>query len=374
MSLRWPPRLSTSNRVSAFELGLALITGRASKAWNTRAIRARALVAGSIGGAPPTAESEPPSPPADPSALHMKVASAERARAVDAARAVVDALGTRRFDRLADLLAQQVWVLWPSGTLLKHPRAALLEEIGRREGERLPLRIADPRSYTFSELRTALARGVADGLDAVLGLSAATLVTFTVTGGRGPGGRTMVVMEPEQGAWKARSLPLGGPDDAHAISAKLRDLDRPEAAALHPLVRAVVLGHGGLVRASYQHLMPRLWVRDQLVEAEQLARLADDGPPRLGSTEVVFGRVREVELKTLNKVAPRPGLAQLEKRAFEDFGQTFDVLSPRLLAVELGVIDPATGKLQPAPPAHGLVVYAEDDAGRARPRVAGLYL
>ncbi len=373
MSLRWAPRLSTSNRVSAFELGLALVTGRASKAWNTRAIRARALLAGAVGGTPPAAASEPPSPRSDGPPLHMKSASTDRARAVEAARAVVDALGTRRFDRLGDLLGARTWVLWPNGALLRHPGPALLEELQRREGERLPLRITDPKSYTFSELRSALARGVADGLDAVLDLTATTLVTFMVSGGRGPPGRVLLAMAPESGGWRAQTLPLGSPDDAHTASVKLRDLDRPEAAALHPLVRAVVLGHGSLVRANFQHLMPRLWVRDQLVEAEQLARLADDGPPRLGSTEVVFGRVREVELRTLNKLAPKPGLAKLEARAFEDFGQTFDVLSPRLLVVELGLVDPASGKLQAGPPAHGLVVYAEDDAGRARPRVAGLY-
>lgn len=376
MSLRWALRLSTSKRVSPFELGLGLVTGRTSKAWNTRAIRARALIAGAVGGTPPSAAADPPMPPSDAreGRLAMKTAAPARAQAVEAAKDLVDALGRRRMDRLAELLGEQVWVLWPNGNLLRHGRAALAEELASRSGDRLPLRITDPKSYSYAELRTALARGVAEGLDAALDLSESLLVTLHVSGGRGPAGRILLVMHPEPAGWRARSLPLGGPDDAHVLSAKLRELDRPEAAALQPLVRAIILGHGGLVRAHFQHVMPKLWLRDQLVEAEQVARLTDDGPPRLGSTEIVFGRVREVELKRLDQLAPKAGRAKVEGRAFEDFGLELEALSPRLLSVELGTVDPASGRATPGPPAHGLVVLAEDDAGRRRPRVAGLYL
>jgi len=361
--------------VSPFELGLALLSGKAGKPWNARAIRARALIAGALGGAAPTAASEPPSPrPAPENKLHMKTAPAERAQAVEGARNIVDALARRRFDRLSELLGPEIWALWPNGAIARHPKAALVAEIEQRPGDRLPIKTADPKSYSYAELRSALARGVAEAHDAILELEDSTIVTLHISGGRGPAGRVMFAMTSVDGRWVAKSLAFGAPDDAHVVSGKLKERDANDGAVLGPVIRAVVLGHGSLVRASLQHLMPKLWVRDGLMEAEALAALADDGPARVGSSEVVFGRLREVDLKTIAKIAPKPGLAHIQAKAFEVFGEGFDAIGARLWSMDLGILDPATLKIQAAPPAHGLMIRLEDGAGRPRPRIAGLYV
>lgn len=291
-----------------------------------------------------------------------------RAMAVEVAKDLLDALAIRRFDRLKSLLADQVWVLWPTGVLSKHARDPLIEELGTRQGERARIQITSPRSYSFKELRVVLARGLADALDVILELDKGIAVTAAISGGRGPAGRVLISTagDKHQG-WRATSLVLGGPDDAHLASLRFEDPPAPELKIAAQVVRNLILGHGILLRTLGHYFTPQIWIGDQLVPPEALFQLADDGPARIGSGEAVFLGTKEVDLKTLSKLV---GLAfnKIRDGALDNFGAPFDKLSPRLSATSLGLFDPANGRVTPGGQTHCLIVRTP------QPRIAGVFL
>jgi hypothetical protein len=355
-------------------MGLALLTGRSGKPWSARAIRARAFLAGAVGGQPVGTPAKLVEPKAA-TGQRTLLPPWKRAGAIDAAKDMLDALAIRRFDRLRPLLAEEIWALWPNGNLSKHDRDPLLAELETREGERARIEVTQVRSYTLSELRSVLVRGIADAIDALLDLDASLVVTAQVTGGRGPGGRLMIVMaKGEGGAWQARSLPIGSPDDAHVASARNQEPASEDLGVARELVRHLLLGHGTQLRALAQHIMPTIWVRDQVVPQEALFELADEGPPPVGSTETVFLETREIEAKELSHHVPQTVAAKIRERALEVFAMPYDKLSPRLAATKIGLLDPANGTVEPSRELVCLIVRVKEPSGRLRPRAAGFFV
>lgn len=356
------------------ELGIALLTGRAGKPWGARAIRARAFLAGPLGGAPPQTPAEPFALPSSEARPSPPPVDPRRPQALERAKDLLDALAVRRFDRLAPMLADPLGVLWPNGSFSFHARDDLLEELSRREGERARINLAAPRSYTFRELRAVLARGVAEALDAVLDLKNSLAVSIQINGGRGPGGRVMLVLALDEAKeWRARTLTFGSPDDAYFASARSHEPRSPDLGIADQIIRHSMLGHGTQLRSLSQHLMPKLWLRDQLLPAEALFEIAEDGPARLGASELVFLETKEGDVRGLSKLVPQAVATKIQQTALETFGLPFERLRARLSTTAFGVLDPSNGRIQPAGSASCLLVRLEEPSGELRPRVAGVF-
>ncbi|MFO0723637.1 MAG: hypothetical protein U1E65_07655 [Myxococcota bacterium] len=356
------------------ELGMALLAGRANKAWAARAIRSRAFVAAALGPAPVAAPAKPLAPPRK-GFRTLRPSPRARAAAVDAAEAFLQALADQELERLPAMLASEVWALWPNGSLSRVDREPLLAELAGRKGDKQPILKKLTRSYTFAELSSALPRGIGAALDLVLDLSTTLAVTVLIEGGRGPPGRLMVLMTEEDHRWRARSLPLLGPDDAFVAGERAPDHERPELGISQALVRHIVNGQGALLRADLHHLMPSLFVREELVPSSALVELAEQGGPRINSTEAVIGPPAEIPLSTLSKVAPRAVEQRLRTKALEDFGLPFDRLRPKLIRTEVGMLDPASLRVAPAQEAFCLVFFVEDGTPpRLRPHIGALFM
>lgn len=365
---------SREQRANLLELANALLTGRANKAWAARAIRARAFMAAAFGGAALTVPAKPLSPP--PRGFRpLRPSPRSRAAAIDTAEAFYDVLAGRKLDQLPGYLADEVWTFLPTGTLSRHERAPLAAELALRPGDTQPILKKLARSYTLPELVSALPRGVAGALDTLLDLRSTLIVTHLIEGGRGPAGRLMLLLTEVDGKWKLRSFPIGAPDDAFVASERAPDHERPELGISAQLVRHVVMGHSAQLKADLHQLMPSLFVREEFVPSAALVEIAEDGGPRLGSTEAVVGTPELVPLPGLSKLVARPIERRIREKALEDFGLPFDRLKPRLVRTPIGMFDPASNRVAPAQEAHTLV-FVIDDGTPPRPRckVGGLFM
>ncbi|MCC7384391.1 MAG: hypothetical protein IT384_21270 [Deltaproteobacteria bacterium] len=360
--------------MTPLEIGLSLLSGRAGRPWAARAARARAVLGTVYGGQPPGLETQPLEIPAKGLPLLGPVDRA-RPKALEVAASLIRGLVERRVADLLPLLADDVLVLWPNGGLGLHDRRALLAALEQRPGDPQPIVATQPRSYTLAELRGVLPRSMPDALDLILDLRRTLLVSFHVAGPGVPAGRVMLALGlTPAGDWRSRTLLFGSPDDAHLASSRLEEPALPELAIAAQLVRHRVLGHGAQLGSLMQHLMPKLWLGDQRIEATKLGAMTSAAPVRLGSSEVVFGRTEEMEMKALAKLIPR-GLAQkIEQTALETFGHTYDRLSPRLAVTELGLLDPATLRIQPSTRAPCVLVRAPEPDGSVRARAAALFI
>jgi hypothetical protein len=358
------------------QLGMSLFSGRAGPAWAARAERVRKLLLPAIGdGAPdiPGVSAVATEPPAYP---RLTPPYPGRALAIEAAENIADAVARRRFDRLAGLIHDELWVLWPNGAMGRHPGDAVLQVLSASAGSRATLRIKEKRSYSFPELKTALARGIPEVLDALLGANGGWTVTIEVETKDSPIGRLMFLISPNaRGELRARNLPFGAPDDAHVLSAKPSSFETEELKIADRIVRNVVLGQTSLLRANKNDLMESFWLRDKLAPAEQLATSIAQGPHRIGSAEVVFQGSREAPFRDARRHMPPPVFEEIRRKAPDVLGRAIERLDPRVVVTEMGTLDPATGEVTAAQTAASLIVHVEDRATQnARPRIAGLFI
>jgi hypothetical protein len=356
------------------EFGLSILSGRAGAAWSARAQKLRPFLKTVLGDAPPTGL---PVVPFAPARYVPGVAPAApfRSEAVAAAGEVFDALSARRFRNLEQRLEDAVWVQWPSGAVLHHPRRDLLAQLENRAGRASAIRAKAAQSYTFAELRNVLARGVTEGLDVLLRLRTSIAVTFELEGAHGAEGRGLFSMSQDrEGRWRARNLLLAAPDDAFMASSSLHNEDDAIRLA-NQVIRRVVLGHAAQIRAARHLLMDELWVRDRRMKPDELARVVGEGPHRLPSAQTVFLGTRIMPFKAAERFAPRGVIHEMRASAPDLYGKTLAAFDPALVIVEIGLLDPASGKISPNQEAGALVLKTEDPARHhTRFRIAGLFL
>lgn len=362
--------------MASLQTAFALLSGEAGPPWAARAARVRSMLATVIGRAPPEIEVLPPDrdqPFAYPTMLPTNPA---RPAIEEAAEDLVDAIARRRFSRLDGLLQDDVWAMWPTGHIGRHPKAELLAALAQRDGKPAPLRVDSRASYTFAELKSALAKGLPDLLDVAFGARSGLTVTLGVNGPRGPGGRMMVVMAPSShGDWRARTLPFGGWDDAHLASVRPSSLSDDIVKAPHKITRCVVLGHGAQLRSLTNLMADPMFVRENLGPKARLADIVGEGPHRIGSAEIVFMGSEEVSMKRLREHGPKGIKEKLEGAAPDAWGRALNRLDPRLVVTQLGQLDAATMAVTPVQTSSAVVIEVWDDKRDERVRrVAALFI
>lgn len=358
------------------QMALALFGGEVGPTWNARAGRARSILGAVIGDEPPNVPVVPPDLDGVFPHPRMRPTNPGRPKALEAAEDLFDGIVRRRFSRLEGLLEEEVWVIWPTGHIGRHPRDALIEAFDARPGKPAPMRVVDRQSYTFVELKQVLARGLPKLLDVVLGARSALTVTLGIDSSRGPVGRVMFVMAAdERGEWRARNLMFGSVDDAHVASAKRSSLRDEPLKVADRVVRRVVLGHGAQLAADRNLMMEQIFLRDQLGPAEALIERISAGDHRLGSSEVVFMGSQELPYKIIAKHTPPGTKEKLERIAPNAWGRSIDRMDPRLVATQLGALDPATLEVTPMQQATALVIRVEDRArDQSALRIAALFM
>lgn len=396
-------------------LGLDLLTGRAGPAWQQRYRAACQLNAALVGeradglprapgpeaaadksGDGPTRGRGPaPSSAAGPVALRgvgARALGAPRPRGIDrplpstrlahdASRAEVVRLGAALVEAASAgapidaLLGPEVLVAWSDGALTLHPRDALATRgvaVARALGT---LDLDTPRAATLVELRTNLPRGVADALDAALGLDDAVVLSFAPA--RRASRRVMFVARPrsprgpgDAHGWALSSLALPAVDEALVASDRSSHHETPHLATALRVVRTIVYGHGHRFRAAANELFPRVWLGDRRLEPAELADLVQRAPIGPARLELVLSSATEVEWRALAPKLPRTVVERLERHGPEELGDQLARLRPRCVEVGLARLDAARGDTTPLEPARALLVTGPD--GRAR--VAALAL
>ena len=348
--------------MATLQTAFTLLSGEGGPSWSARASRARSLLQQVIGRQPPELEVLPPDQGSPFEYPRMMPTNPTRALAEEAAEDLVDAICRRRFDRLGELLHDQVWAIWPSGHIGRHSRDELLAELKRREGKPAPIRVEGRLSYTFADLKSALAKGLPDLLDVAFGARSALTVTVGLQSRAGDGGRLMLTMAPDQeGQWRSRTLPFGGWDDAHVASARPSTLEDEIPRTAHKVVRCVVLGHGAQLRSLTNRLCDPMFVREDLGPKDRLAALVGHGPHRIGSAEVVFMGSEELPMRELRNHGPRGIEDKLKRAAPDAWGRALPRLDPRLVVTQLGALDAATMTVQPTQTASSVIIREFDE-------------
>jgi hypothetical protein len=387
-------------------LGLDLLSGRAGPAWQQRyraacqlnaalvgepgddlprgaALEARSLD-GKTGGRGPHASVAPG--PATLRGVGARALGAPRPRGIDrplpatrlahdASRAEVVRLGAALVEAavaaapIDALLGPEVLVAWSDGALALHPREALATRgaaVARPLGG---LDLDTPRASTLVELRTNLPRGVADALDAALGLDDAVVLSFAPA--RRASRRVMLVARPgrtrgaaDPHAWALSSLALPAVDEALVASDRSSYHETPHLATALRVVRTIVYGHGHRFRAAANELFPRVWLGDQRLEPGELADVVQRAPIGPARLELVLSSAAEVEWRALAAKLPRAVVERLERHGPEELGDQLARLRPRCVEVGLARLDAARGDTTPLEPARALLVTGPD--GRAR--------
>jgi hypothetical protein len=262
---------------------------------------------------------------------------AERPRAEDAARRVLDHLLRRELKPLHALLHDEVWAQWPNGRLLRHARPDLLEHLAARPGAALPALPERLATYALAELRAALPRGIAAGLQLVLGLEEGAVVTAAVESPLGSYGRVMLpMMRDRAGTWRARSLPLPALDEAHLASGPTPTEDAARAA--DTVLRALARGQGAQLSALRGSMMPSVFVGDTMVTAEQLVARAA-GPPRTHALELVFSSAT-VSHEPLAEALGASAARLLEREAPKQWRQKLLDFTPQVARLAWATLDP----------------------------------
>lgn len=322
-------------------LGQALFAGGAGPSWATRAGRIRALMTTLIGDGGPTAAvlNRAPLPrELPPPLLHL---APHRRTLEETARRLLDHVLSRELEGLEGLLHDEVWVLWPDGTFARHQRAPLLAALASRPGRHfaaIPERLV---IYGLAELRSRVARGLPEALSAVLEADLGVVVTAHLDTPRGPQGRVLLVLVPDdRGQWRAKNLPLAAVDEALLGSVKVPAAEARAVQVGDRMVRHWTLGHGPQLRSLRNQMMPKLWLDEEAIDAEELGRRAAAGLHRLEAADVVFGGTEALPSRELHRVLGAPRARRIEREAKKLWAKPLEHWRVELTRTTLGRWDP----------------------------------
>ncbi|MBI4814634.1 MAG: hypothetical protein HY791_00150 [Deltaproteobacteria bacterium] len=317
---------------------MAVLSGRAGPDWAIRIQRARSL-SGQVVTSGATGVPALPPRPSTTMLPPIKGRPALRRKLEESATKLFDAWSTRRFRRLEAQLDESVWVLWGDGALMQHPRAELLTALANSQGKPTPAPFGKVKSYTFLELRAALARGWPEALDALLRVRDGLLVTFEVRPRDEPPLRLCVSFVETEDGPRAANLPLPPFDEPALLARRALRADEPIAYCAEEIVRRFVLGQDHLLDANRPNAADRLWLSDRLVTFSELVAEAAREPHRLGASNTVLYGTKEVPVAQLRKIAGPKLSLQIEREAPNLFGRALFKLDPRLTETTLATID-----------------------------------
>lgn len=250
----------------------------------------------------------------------------------------LEALLTGRLDALAPFLAPVVWVQWPDGAVLAHAREALLPALQQRFAKEAPAIPMDGRLYDLAELRSGVAESVIDAFDANFHLQGRAILTARLDGPRLQLDRATLLLEPHEGRGLLASLPLVALDEAWVASTSTQGADDEALRVAERAVRHHLLGHGGQLRSLRNQCLRRIFLGEELIEAEEWPPLAAARCELSQAADLAFlGARRGPPLKEALGVARLRSLEQKAKAAWQ---RPLDHFRPRLVLVKVGRFDP----------------------------------
>lgn len=305
------------------DFGQKLLSGAAGPTHAERAERIRAVVRTVVGEAPPSA---PPLPelrsPAPPKLFPLRGNARERVEAEKLASAALEGFLTRELAVVSKHAQPALWMLWPDGQLSKHATPTLLDALAKRDGKAAPIIQKQKRSYNASEMRSVLARGIPEGIEAMFGVQNALAVTIALEGKRGPAGTAMMIVSPDQyGDLKVHNVMLPSIDEAvRASAAPSLDSEDEAVRFADRIVRHFVLGHDRHLRALKNHFCEKVLMGEDVVDLEGVVERASFGAHRLDANDFIFGG------SARGAIADMPGIDRLKRRTKEIWGKPFEKL------------------------------------------------
>lgn len=316
-----------------------------------------------------------PPPEAASPFVSLRVTHKHRAALCDAAMEVFDGVLAAEFDRVAPHLGEVVTVLWPDGTLARHPAPALVEHLLAEDRPAAPVVVRDLRTYLPGELRSVLPQGLAEQLAAVSPASGAVAVTAQLDSRRGARGRALLYALPEDQGWRVLSLLLPSPDDVVVAGKKPSAAEHEAVRVADRVVRHWLLGHASQLDALRNHLMDQIWLGSAPCEAERLRAELPAEPP-LASWLVFLGTQLLGEKGADRVLGPAEG-RRIEQEAKALWRRPWSRLRPAWTATKVGVWDPNTRSVQQPFEVRCLLMQVDDvdarDEVTARWRLAGLF-
>jgi hypothetical protein len=353
-----------------------MLTGELGAPFDARSEPIRVALVPNLGGDPPYA----PSLPAEHDGPGLKPlrgdTSGMNARA--AATAAIEAFFANDLERLRTLLADMVWVVWPIGAIGHHSSDEMIDLIEQRRAPARTVSLERIRDDDSASLRARFPRGIARPFEELFALRSGRLVSADLSFDGEWAGRVMILVRPrgrrrDQG-WVAGSLPLPAFDHAVVASKWTRSDYDATAAAGERVVRSLLLGANPRLEADRSFVHSRLWLGEDLIERDQLIAAAASGEHRLEMMDTVFNGTRRRDFSQLKKLI-HPRLAErVQESAATLFRQSIRELDAQVTVTELARLDARTMQSTAVGQAVCWVVHPTDEAGRARPVVAGVFL
>jgi hypothetical protein len=315
-------------------LGEAIAQGT-QPPFQRRAERIQRLMAHLFGPGGPSIASVSPSALAR---APLRTWSKDRRRLNKDGMDALEALLTGRLDLLAGHLSPVVWVHWPDGSILAHEREVLLPALQQRFVKEAPAIPMDGRIYDTAELRSGTAEGVIDALDALFHLQGRGILTARLDGPRLQLDRVTLLLEPHEGRGLLASLPLVALDEAWVASTSAQAEDDEALRVAERAVRHHLLGHGSQLRSLRNQCLRRIFLSDELLEAEEWPPLAAARCDLAQAADTVFLGARRGP--TLKEGLGTPRLRGLEQKAKAAWQRPLDHFRPRLVLVKIGRFDP----------------------------------
>lgn len=320
--------------MDAAALGEAIARGLQAP-FQVRAERIQRLMGHLFG---PAAPSIPSAPFKRPGRRALRSLARDRRRLSQEALDTLEALLTGRLEALEPRLCEVVIVHWADGSIRAHPRAELLSALKQNFQKEAPAIPVDGRLYDHAELRAGVPEALADGLDAYLGLSGRGIVTARLDGPRLQLDRIALLVEPTEDGTRLASLPLVALDEAWVAGQSAQGDEDEGHRIADRAVRHQLLGHGAQLRSLRNQCLRRIFLDDELLEAEEWPPLAAARCDLVEAADrVLLGVRRGPSLKDglgLTRVR------MLEQKANQAWQHPLDSFRPRLALVKIGRWDP----------------------------------
>jgi len=221
-----------------------------------------------------------------------------------------------------------------------------------------------------------LVADLAPVFDALLGLRSAVTVTAKLESENIAPVRIMFAMVSDQsGKWRSRNLPLVAPDDAYCASQRISTYEDSRVKMSENFIRALVLGHRGVLQAHRAHLTEHLWIQKEMLSLDQLLERIRDGKLIPASTETGFLGAQLHAYSYLKQVASRAAQDAFEREAAVYQKQSLHELAPEIVVSKTGEFDPRSVQIkQPSDIALVLFRYQDHEKDLKTHKIAGIFL
>ena len=300
----------------------------------------------------------------------------DRTKAQMAAKALLQALCEGRIDEISAGLSQNFWAAWPNGRFLIHKTENLREALIVKQGEEeSPVRMTQWRVYNFGEIKKSLQSGLAEILDAFLGLQSAILVTVTLsTEGHSPVRVMMAMEQTSLGNWKSRNLPMVSPDDVHLASLPMASLESPTCKRAYGFIREVALNHSRSVQGFETYFTPHIWLEGKRYNATELFSFFIERPLFQTNSETGIVEICEWSMEKLRKLVSNHQWEQFETDLQRTQLRPLARIRTAVVKCVVGTYNPKDGQFRNLVSVYFVMVIDETEAtGHEAIRITAIF-